>query len=158
MYENNITRFYKNEENIDLIKDFEIWFEKNYEVFDEWSMNLDNMFNYTTPENIYEATNSWSAYHGETPFMITIYKGGMEDIQCFKSEKEFDEWKQEVFVYWVEDILTMKFKQSYNTYEEYTLQVMRVVYTWEYYKVVELINDIIESDEKVIKWIDICTR
>lgn len=157
MYENNITRFYKNEENIDLIKDFEIWFEKNYEVFDDDIFDLNDMFAYTTPENIFQATTSWCAFSGNTPSIITIHKE-TEEVRCFSSEKDFNKWQEETFVYWIEDLLSVKFKQLYNTYDEYTLQVMRVVYTWDYYRAVELINDTIESNEKVIEWMNICTK
>ena len=70
----------------------------------------------------------------------------------------FDEWKIEIFAYWLQDILEMKCKQVYDTYEASQLQSMRMIYTWEYYHFVEEFSKIIESNEKVIAWIETCTK
>lgn len=157
MYENNITRFMKNHENIELEEKFEIYFENNYVVFEDSVMDLQDILFYTSAESLFSEVTSWCASKGETPYLIIIDKK-TEEVECFRSEKDFNEWKTEVFVYWIEDLLSVKLKQIYNTYDEYTLEIMRIVYTWDYYKATNLINDMVETNEEVIKWIDICTK
>lgn len=157
MYENNLTRFIKNHENVELEKKFEIYFENNYVVFEDSVMDLQDVLFYTSVEFLFSETTSWCALNGETPYLIVIDKN-TEEIECFKDEKDFDEWRIEIFVYWLQDILTTKFRQIYKTYETTQLQVMRMTYTWEYYHFVEKLNEIINEDEKVIAWIDKCTK
>lgn len=157
MYENNLTRFIKNHENVKLEEKFEIYFENNYVVFEDSVMDLQDILFYTSVEFLFSEITSWCALNGETPYLIVIDKN-TEEIECFKDEKDFDEWRIEIFVYWLQDILTTKFNQIYNIHDSIQLQVMRMTYTWEYYHFVEKLNEIINEDEKVIAWIDKCTK
>ena len=157
MYENNLTRFIKNHENVELEEKFEIYFESNYAVFEDSIMDLQDVLFYTSLEHLFSKVTNWCAWNGEVPYLIVIDKN-TEEIECFKTQKDFDEWKTEISVYWLQDILAMKCKQIYGTYEAYQLQVMRMVYTWEYHLFVEQFNKTVESDEKVIAWIETCTK
>lgn len=157
MYENNLTRFIKNHENVELEEKFKIYFENNYAVFEDSVMDLQDILFYTSVEFLFSEVTNWCAWNGEVPYLIVIDKN-TEEIECFKTSKDFDEWKIEIFAYWLQDLLAMKCRQIYNTYESTQLQVMRMVYTWEYCHFVEQFNITIESDEKVIEWIETCTK